>query len=551
MAKDLKDLKLPTAFYSSSAVDVADRNRHVIQAWATQNNSPESLKKQINDFRRVILVVAGAATLKPEEEQEAVDNLSSLVIHSAVSGLKMLAAYKEQSYSVKNLITTRKYIYKHAFEGLPRNQINAFFDNLDKLNIADDTLTMLEYMARAVSKKESVLPHKTQQELHRWVKNKPNLDTKLLEDAEKDTPKARAEEKKPDAESLTLFGVLIAGKLTAVNDIAQTGDVTFTSHARDSDALSEIRTNPRREQLVQIMKDAGFKDIAWYSVNFDREGKKTSEGANPDHSYYLLNAQENNKTQFQLLVCDVVGHATYILRNPVPTDTQTLIRFSNLQKDDSVFKISYFSPEQWARQVKIYSLTPLKQLDAQIKTRIYWADKKDDVIETFGNHYIETGTSYATNDKSIIAHGPLTDKTTPQRMYGALRTGAIKGLEGTLNFNQLGRFIFGDDFNPCAISRPVLAFSAPDAFKDAVLHIQLKHTLPPMNISFERALKAGTVYDLDKVADKPEGIRSFHDFLEHTGVALKDENGELAPVPERTINSMARLLQLSPKTPEA
>lgn len=310
--------------------------------------------------------------------------------------------------------------------------------------------------------------------------------------------------------------------------------------APEESAEDELRIQLRFEWIEDLLSNKGIKpsDCKLYR-NKPIDGPKHIAGK------YMVLEVKNADHFFQIAFTEEVGYATLTLRKPVDFENGENTTIADLREDPTTFRTTCYTPAQFQRSISKYAFTPLTELSAQLKTKIYWSDKAEAVKQTFGEFFLDTFQRPKSYDDSIIEHGPLAGKTTYRRLYIALNMQSIKGLEHVRNFKKLQEEVFGPD---CKVSRleqkapSSPKFDAAIVFADALLDAKKTKELPQLEEAFGAALKAGRVKNLHWWTDTPERVTSKEAFLLVTGIA-EERDGELVIAPPAVIHDMVRELQ--------
>jgi len=256
--------------------------------------------------------------------------------------------------------------------------------------------------------------------------------------------------------------------------------------------------------------------------------------------YNLIDIHDG-QSRARIAVCDWNGFATFVIRDPAPLKERETLYTSNLRDDPKVWSVKYANKEQWIAQIQKLVYAPVEQLDQQLKHRCFWNNRKAQLIETFTDHIMNTGQLPCCGDMTPIRHGPLKDRTTFSRAYGALQSEHIAGLEGIRTFRQLYRTLmetrpeladFLDKppllasvvFNACSGFTREYGLAPQKAFYDA---FEIDGRKPAsVSEAFRRGVVQGVEDYLPAEASMPETLE---DFIVSSGLAERQDNGELIP----------------------
>jgi hypothetical protein len=515
MAKDPKNWTPPPM--TTIVKNIVEKNARALEEFAEQNRGSDLFAQQVSSMRKTIQSVIAYGLASDDQNKPALDDdLTSLVWHSGGSQLAQLTARVGGKLSYDRLMVSQKRVYKKAFEGLTRNQLNAFFDGMEKLDL-------IEQLARPMVGKESLLHISTQQALKSWTKQK----SQAKEQSANETASAPAPE---TINIVEVDNLLPPGELESDDGIGFKRDI--------SGEAAVLRPQTRTEWLLKALEDDGVpkNDITLY------RDKKFEENAGvPYHNVVDVKKDDNH---FQIAVCDYVGFSTYIIRNPkdfTQGDDGPLVTIADLKKDKDTYQISCYSQEQWLRNIRHYTDTPAHELKEQLKTRIHWGNRKAEVEQSFAALYNEMRVVPRRDDDTIFEHGPLAGKTTVRRLYYALQGEAIHGLQHVRNFHALLGHV--ENMGLVSASAPAPVIDARDVFNRAVLHIHQNKTLP-VDAALDRSFREGKVTGLEDFTtpDEAKTISSLPSFLKAASLA-EEKNGALVPASPILIRELARHLK--------
>ena len=417
-----------------------------------------------------------------------------------------------------------------------RTQVKKAFDELNKRE-KELIVSMMRQMPNfgkcidTIKNNQSLLPVEIKRAL---LAEKPSLTSN------DNTQREAVPAPTPSADRLTVIEV---DKLLPEGEVPPTQGVLEGIGRAFSDNPPEIRTQPRLDWVISALKDDGFGlgDMILYK-------EKHVEGFNPEKSQYRVLEVQKDDRHLQIAVSEIVGNATYILRQPRDfAADNAVVTCAELKQDPTVYQTRCYSEAQWLRSIRHYAYTPMEDLSEQLKTKTFWRNLKDSVKESFGEFYLENFQFPARSDPSIVQHGPLAGKTTWDRMYRALGRGAIDGLSHVKDFESLRDEVFGpgcDQPPPAPKEPPVLSFNAQDVFDQAVRATHASGKLPDLGAEFERSIRANKVSNLEQVVSgHPGNITSTSAFLVATGIAVEIADNDIRPAPPAVIAQFMRLIQ--------
>lgn len=323
---------------------------------------------------------------------------------------------------------------------------------------------------------------------------------------------------------------------------AQTLGISFTNACKPRER-PELRFQDRKEWILEALQEDGFDstDLAVYS-------KPRAEAEQDLNPYNIIEAMRGDY-YFQIAVCDTVGNATFIIREPVEFNKENndhRTTKSELKMRADVYQVPCFNQEQLIKSIRYFAYTPTEQLNEQLKSRIAWADKKGAVLEFMGHLYLEKGIVPLTQDRTVIellsetTSGPRTDRTMLSRLYSALQSEAIKGLEHVRTFRPLIEEALGPGIVMDGLAPTV---DAQNAFNRAVLYARDKQELP-VDPELEAAFRQGRVLGLEKMGLSLD-IQTSQDFWLATQIATLDEEDKMVLASPFLINQIARHLEHS------
>ncbi len=346
-------------------------------------------------------------------------------------------------------------------------------------------------------------------------------------------------------------------KVVAVERLLPPGAETPTDivHRRRTDAATPVfaGAEPRVEWLIEGLKADGFqaRDMVLY-----REKPMGPDKAQQAYVVLAVKGQDasGKAHDFQIAVCPVKGHATYILRRPVDFETQTRT-IAELKADDTVFQSSCYTKEQWLRNVRSYATTELSDLQTQLKTRIGWHDKKDALIESFRAFSQETRQIPLTHDNGIIEHGPLAKRATWARAYTALQSKSIAGLEHVRTFKDLAGHVLNAGTVTPRVRKtgPAMPMNAQALFNGLVTFLSEQPERMPANddriagkrvADINRSFRDGKVSGIEQVLPPQNGQKpsSIQEFMLAVGLAKTGENGSVSAVTAPMVWTIKRLI---------
>ncbi len=312
--------------------------------------------------------------------------------------------------------------------------------------------------------------------------------------------------------------VELDGPLVIGSDIHETGE-SRPGRAGPRQEQDEVRTQPRLDWITDALheKGVGNANLILY--------RQRVIGPDDKSPYYFLEVRDGAH-HFQIAVCPVLGHSTFILRTPFDFSDEKRIHIDAIRADKTAFRATCYSREQWLASIFRYAYTALPELPQQVKTRVTWRDLKNELVQSVVAFHGATATIPMTGDRAIIEHGPLANKTSWYNAYHALQRGAITGLEGITNFRQVFNQATGAGSAPAVCKA---RFDACDIFAKAARHILEHGTLPQDAIDgipvarINRALQRRAVDSLDSILppENASGVRCLGDFLVATGLAEK------------------------------
>ncbi len=282
---------------------------------------------------------------------------------------------------------------------------------------------------------------------------------------------------------------------------------------------------PRRQWLLETLLESGVErdDIVVYTEH--AAGTRTD-----DYPYEVIEFIKDD-INAQVLVCDYVGFATYVLKTPINMWSNDVIQISELKDNPAAFKVVLFNREQWAANILEIAHTDLEKLTPQINHVMAWRDKKRALEQSM---IVNTGTiPRAVNDP--IQHGELAGRTTWSRANSALNRDQIAGLEESKNLIGV--------YNRLLSRHPELSsflgaapIQAAEVFRDAV-GIAREHGEVPQPVLF------GVMNDMGITiaGRKPEEVElafrfnavrgaeaaSTADYMLIAGIAQRNANGDL------------------------
>ncbi len=329
--------------------------------------------------------------------------------------------------------------------------------------------------------------------------------------------------------------------IVEVSDLLPDGEIEKTGISfgkiRHFDSEREIRYEPRRQWIINALLEAGFEydDLAIYS-------KPANEVENDLNPYFVIEAQKEDH-YFQIAVCDTVGNATFIIRNPIDFSHETeknKTTKAELKSRRDVFQIPCFNQDQFIRSMEYFSFTPFEELQEQLKTRVGWFNKKEAVLNWMGNHYLENGSIPQTRDTTIIELecGGKMERATIARLYGALQNKLIHGLEHVQNLWQLAEEALGPDI--FGERQEEVFLDAKDIFRRAAHHIRDYNEIPQDPL-IDRSFHKKKVRGLEEFGIVAS-IATAEEFFVATGLAVANENKQIEPVPQPVIQQFIRLL---------
>ncbi len=310
---------------------------------------------------------------------------------------------------------------------------------------------------------------------------------------------------------------------------------------------SAPRNEERYHWVLEALRTDGlrYRDLIVYR-------DKMLSGVDLRHHPYVIIEAKNEDHHFQIAVCQTVGHATFIIRNPVDLSGDIRVTRSDLKKRTDVYQISCHNREQYLTNIRHYAYS--NALDEQIKTRTYWARKIEPFLQAFFDHYQKIGSIPPTYDQSIVdmSNG---ERTTFRRMYQALYNGSVRGLEN-IDSKELLELELQTNPNldillekhqpafepePEDIEEiPVKIIDLKEAFTDAVLYMLIKEKFPE-NDDLTDALIHGHVTGAEEMGISSD-VKLDKDFYVACGLGTKISNDNYQPAPKTTIRQFARLL---------
>jgi hypothetical protein len=462
----------------------------------------------------------------------------------------------------ERMIANDRKIYKAAlkaaFNTLNKKEIHHFFfniiqtekalmeqtvseiDNISIYNASKSQRPLYALFVNECRQKDSLFPPAFKREFLKLAAEFDQILKEDLESSENQSPQVPEEPEHNYLRVVEVDTLLPDGEAEKIEGIA------FGERKHGEESV--LRTQPRLSWIIDGLRHSGFElsDMVLYT-------EKKVEGYNPRVSQYKVLEAQKDGHHFQIAVSEVIGNTTLVIKNPIDfgTDDNVVITVADLKKNDSVFQVNCYTQDQWIRNIRHYALTPLEDLSTQLKTKIHWGNRAEDVRQSFGEFYLETQQLPQTRDNEIIQHGPLAGKTTFQRMYHALKRG-IQGLEHVQNFASLRNDVFGPGcenkarvkMEPLAGMAPTPQFDAQKIFKEAVLSIKETGRLPDLGAEFEKSLQAGYVSGLERLVDDASTINTVSKFYVATGLAQETGDGDIVPSTPAVIAQFERFLKL-------
>ncbi len=461
----------------------------------------------------------------------------------AVLYAEMLSTLLLQKNVNREVLEQEKRWYKQAFKTISRDDLFVLFDALHTHGQLSELL-----------EQPNMLPFAVNLQAKNWLRDK------MAAAPENEIPAEEISEEVPEEMTDEAEDAL---KVVIVDDLLPEGESddigVLGLRGREFEEAKAVRTQPRFEWIREALLEDGFslRDMVHY------EGRKF-EGIDPRRNPYAVLEICKDDHHFQVAFCDIMGNATYVIKNPVDLEN-TKIEIAELKKRDDVFQFSCYNREQLVYNMRHYAYTALDELGRQLKTRIGWGDKKDLLINAICNDYIESGQIWRATDHTIIKLGE--QETTRKRAYYALYSGTIPGLEHVKNFRGLLEHALGpldsriayapaqpgpgpDGPAPAPAPAPepeqapeeTPKISIRDIFKKAVTYMQTNNALyedAEMDELFTNG-KDG-IADLATMVDEPERIGCLKDFLVAAGLA-SNFHGHVIPASPETIKQFARFL---------
>lgn len=529
------------------AID-AHEKQQLIQRVIRSSELSEDVQRDINDLLSAFKIANNAPTSSPEfilKQQGSMTTIMHAMGRAFAPGLLQGLANSIGRGRFSQELCAELY-----FAELHPKQINQLFQ------IFEHAGKFGEFFHELVNVGDSLIHDKVRRLAIQWHKRHPVKTDTTVEpiappenttlEVVQTAPEIPAQEIAPPtpeteaAQPATGLKVVEVDTLLPPGEGEDMGAPGLYDGERDDEG-TDLRTQPRIDWIVSALKDKGFEIADMFLYR-----EKKILGTDPDRKPYVVLEALKGDHHFQIAICEIVGNATYIIKNPTDFSKDTVVTVADLKKDPAVFQTYCYAQDQWLQSTLNYAFTPLEELKEQLKTRIGWGDKKDAVENSFGLFYLETGQTPFTTDKSIIEYGPLAGKATWKRLYNALRRGdgAIPGLQHIKTFAQLRDHIF-----PEGIESPVREFDAREVFKNAVLHVKDTGQVPDLGKDFDRSLGAKKVSGLeDVVVGSADNVRSAKDFLAATGIAVqKTDDGTLQPSSPVVIGQLERFANTLPK----
>ncbi len=166
----------------------------------------------------------------------------------------------------------------------------------------------------------------------------------------------------------------------------------------------------------------------------------TQDGeASTKHPYHIVEVTKADNTMYQVTVCDFENHLTYVERDTQPYQRGQVIQIADLVDNPKVWTARHITFEQWFDKIKLIADTDLDKMPIQNKHKNSNADVGEFLIREFTKAVMSTGKTPATRDNTPIILGQK--KTTYGRIYSALQSGSIDGLENIRTYNQLFNYL--------------------------------------------------------------------------------------------------------------
>ena len=212
-------------------------------------------------------------------------------------------------------------------------------------------------------------------------------------------------------------------------------DELLAAPKEDKDGIAQLMREDRTDAVTKTLVEMG---VAKSAITVFKPPHETVQDLPEPPPYNIVEVHDESH-HAQIAVRDLYGYSTYVIRQPKAIDplNPKKIDTAVLKQDPTVWKFSMVHYDQWSKSLERLVKTPIEDLQEQLKSRISWEDKKQELCLSLIAHLKATGHLPKSNDDSVIEYGPLAGQTTLSRGGRALSRGTIVGLEGINGYYKL------------------------------------------------------------------------------------------------------------------
>lgn len=344
----------------------------------------------------------------------------------------------KQALATSLIDTAHNVVFKQVFKNYTVKNISDLLDCIWYLGYGED-------LYQTVDDNTSLLPIEIKRQIRRHYKNWIQA-TEVVENI---TDQSVVDNQPQEPEKLHPAIIYVDHQLLEEGDRDMRGMIDYELA---NGVTSSYYDEPRIDWLLDALAQNGV-DIVSDTIIYKE--KITDEEARRRRAYEVLEVI-NADIQVQIAVCPTKGNATFVLKDTdkYQFDGGKPIEIGTLRDDPHAFIVKCFSADQWTRQIIELAKADKDDLQEQLKHNTYWKPLYCEAVQSFAAYVLETGRLPSTQDRSIISHGPLANKSTFSRLYGALHSGSIPELReaGVKSFTQLKEHIA--EYHPELLMKP-------------------------------------------------------------------------------------------------